>query len=155
MARVSFYLGSRIYPFCLDVPGVMEIESLSGVGLWMLEARLLSGSCTAKEVQAAFRLGLTGAGLPEAEALELTALHVVVGRMDKARAIALATVSDALRGLAEAEADLDKGANAPGKPTGESDPPSATLPTDASTGPPSSAGSPRKASQPRPSRARK
>lgn len=155
MARVTFYLGSRPYPFCLDVPGVMEIESLTGFGLWMLETRLLSGAATAKEVQAAFRLGLAGAGVPEPEVLELTALHVVVGRMDKARAIALAVISDALRGISDAEADLDRPAASPGKPAGGAVPPSAPSTTDASTGPESSAGSRTKASRPRPSKAPK
>lgn len=149
MARVSFYLGSRPYPFCLDVPGVMEIESLSGFGLWALERRLATGQATAKEVQAAFRLGLTGGGVSEPAALLLTSVHVVPGRLERAREIALAVVADALRGISEAEAEVDRPADAPGKPAGESDPPSASLPTDVSTGPPSSAGSPRKASRPR------
>lgn len=152
MARVSFYLGSKPYPFCLDAPGVMEIESLSGFGLWALEGRLATSTCTAKEVQAAFRLGLTGAGLPEQAALELTSVHVVIGRMEKARLIALAVVSDALRGISEAEAEVDKPADPPGKPAAEDARPSASSNTAGSTGPASSAGSRRKASPPRPSR---
>lgn len=151
MARVIFYLGSRPYPFCLDAPGVAEIESLTGFGLWALEARLASATCTSREVQAAFRLGLTGAGLAEKEALQLTASHVVIGRMEKARTIALAVVADAIRGVTEAEAESER----PGKPAGESLPPSAPSPTDASTGPPSSAASRRKGSRRPPSGAPK
>lgn len=152
MARVSFYLGSKVYPFCLDVPGVAEAESVTGFGLWALEGRLASLACTAKEVQALFRLGLTGAGLPEAEALELTRVHVTVGRMEKARLIALAVVSDALSGVAEAEAEMDRaGSDLPGKPAGGAAPPSASSTTGASTGAPSMAGSRSRGSRRRPS----
>lgn len=151
MARVVFYLGDKPYPLCLDAPGVMEIESLSGFGLWALEARLASATCTAREVQAAVRLGLMGAGLPEREALTLTSVHVVIGRMEKARLIALAVVADAIRGITEAEAESDKPSEAPGKPAGESAPPSEASTMDASTGLQSTARSRAKGSRRQPS----
>ncbi|MBA4338317.1 MAG: hypothetical protein C0421_05680 [Hyphomonas sp.] len=137
MSRVVHYLGSRPYPFCLDAPGVSEIETLSGFGLWALEARLLSGTCTTSEVQNLFRLGLRGGGASEQDALLQTSVHVVIGRMDKARAIALAVVSDALRGITLAEAEADKPGDPPGKPAGADAPPSEVSTTDDSTGQPS------------------
>lgn len=153
MARVSFYLGSKVYPFCLDVPGVAEAESVTGFGLWALEGRLASLTCTAKEVQTLFRLGLTGAGLDEREALELTRVHVTIGRMEKARMIALAVVSDALAGVADAEAETERPAEgAPGKPAGGAAPPSASSTMGASTGAQSMAGSRSRGSRRRPSK---
>ncbi|MBI1401457.1 GTA-gp10 family protein [Hyphomonas sp.] len=151
MARVSHYLGSKPYPFCLDANGVAELESLTGLGLWALEARLAGRTCTSREVQAAFRLGLVGAGLKEQEALQLTAVHVVIGRLEKAREIALLVVADAVRGISEAEAEIER----PGKPEGAAAPLSELSPTGASTGPQSSEASPPTGSRQRRSRAPK
>lgn len=151
MARVSHYLGSRVYPFCLDAPGVAELESLTGFGLWHLEARFAAMTCTTREVQAVFRLGLTGAGLDEAEALRLMAEHCVLGRMEKARGLGLLILSDSIRGITEAEGEAER----PGKPPGDIAPPSEPSITAGSTGPQSTADSPAPASRRRPSRAPK
>lgn len=153
MARITQFLGSRVYPFCLDAPGVAELESLTGFGLWHLQARLEARTCTAKEVQAVFRLGLTGAGIGEQEALQRMAEHVVIGRLEAARLTALLVVSDAIDGIAEAESDVEP--DPPGKP-GEADAASSEASiTAASTGRQSSAPLAPKASRPRRSRAPK
>ena len=142
---VKAYLGLVPYPFLLDVPGLSELESETGYGLWHLQARFESRTCLTHEVQLAFNLGLRGAGLPEAEALRLTAEHVVPGRLERAREIGFLVLSEALHGIEAADGEVDP--DAPGKPEGEASGDSGPSPMAGSTSPPSTEASPPKASR--------
>lgn len=147
---IKDFLGAKSYAFALDVPGLSELET-KHCGLWLLEARFAGLACSTAEVQDVFRLGLEGGGLTQPEALQLTGMHCVIGRLDRAREIGLRILSDTITSI-EAVADevLDTG-----KPEGEakSPPRSASTKTGGSTGQPSMAGSPKKASRQRRSKA--
>ncbi len=152
MSGVKAYLGLKLYPFRLDVPGLSEVESQTGLGLWHLAARMESRTCTAKEVQLVFHHGLMGAGLAEQDALALTGLHCVPGRLEKARAIAFLVLSEAIHGVDSVDQEVDP--PGPGKPDGEGPAGSGPSPAAGSTSPPSGAASPVTGSPRRRSKAR-
>lgn len=150
MARVKHYLGQTVYPFALDIPGIDELESETDTGLWHLFARVHSQACSSSEVQHIFRLGLIGAGMKEDEALRLTSVHVVPGRLEKARGIAELILKDCLEEIETTEREVDE--DKLGKPKGGPTTRSKSSPTAGSTSRPSTRPSSKRASRRKPSK---
>ncbi len=146
MSGVRAYLGIDIHEFCLDGPGVDELESTFNMGLGALLERAMLSTCTTREITLVFLCGLKGAGLAEQDALKLTATYVVPSRFDWARQITQLILDEAWSSFQMAEDEVTPGVLGKPEPA-ETPAASPSSKTAASTSRPSGAGSPKKASR--------
>lgn len=142
MAGVRAFLGVDIHRFQLDGPGVAELEAAHNSGLGALLERAVLSTMTTREIMHAFKLGLTGAGLDERAALDLTAAYVGPGRYDWARQIVQLVLDEAWSAFEMAEEEVLPGVLGKPEPLEAAD--SSSSETAASTSPPSGADSPKK-----------
>lgn len=98
----------------LDWLGLMTLEAQTGQGVWALLKACQSDAIKATHVQLAFKLGLTGGGLDEEKAIEVTARVVQPGAgLAKAFAAVEAMLAEACLDLAATDDEVDL---PPGKP---------------------------------------